>query len=118
MAAGGPDTPDNLIVVCSNCHSKITAGDISEAADPEVKTMRYQLIYVNIEREPGAKQSCIDYRSLESCHVSADECGPLLESHESLSERLVAFMGGVVEAVVGGPFSGGLPDSLDRVELG
>jgi len=39
-AAGGSDAPENLIVVCSNCHSKITAGDISEAEVRHMKIRR------------------------------------------------------------------------------
>lgn len=50
--------------------------------------------------------------------MSADECELLLESHESLGEDLIALVDGAVEPVVGGPFSGDLPGSLDRVELG
>lgn len=46
VAAGGSDTLDNLIVVCSNCHSQITAGDISEA---EVRRMKIRLM----NRRPG-----------------------------------------------------------------
>lgn len=64
------------------------------------------------------KQNRTNYRSLESCHMSADECELLLESHESLGEDLIALVDGAVEPVVGGPFSGDLPGSLDRVELG
>ena len=31
VAEGGSDDEENLIVLCSNCHSKITAGEITEA---------------------------------------------------------------------------------------
>jgi len=31
VAEGGSDDEENLIVLCSNCHSKVTAGEITEA---------------------------------------------------------------------------------------
>ena len=41
VKSGGTDDKENLILLCSNCHSKITAGDISEA---EVLRLKISLI--------------------------------------------------------------------------
>ena len=38
VAEGGSDDEENLIVLCSNCHSKVTAGQITEAEILGLKT--------------------------------------------------------------------------------
>lgn len=45
---GGGDEPENLILVCSNCHSQITYGVISMA---DVVTKKRELIYTRPEKE-------------------------------------------------------------------
>ena len=51
-AQGGDNTPENLILVCSNCHSKITYGEISKS---EVMKKKYMLMGKLFEMKPENK---------------------------------------------------------------
>lgn len=51
---GGGDEPENLILVCSNCHTQITYGVISTA---NVVTKKRELIYTNPKRPKQASSS-------------------------------------------------------------
>lgn len=53
VQAGGTDDKENLILLCSNCHSRTTAGDISEA---EVLKLKMSLMAGKYTR-PGKESS-------------------------------------------------------------
>ncbi|MBW7934759.1 MAG: HNH endonuclease [Gemmatimonadaceae bacterium] len=77
-AEGGPDTPSNLLAICSSCHAIITRGSVEDRFPKATAALNHQFIYFGLQlleeaaTHPGKRArrgSFADSVSLEMRHI-------------------------------------------------